>query len=190
MCICCNTGNYNNYYTSLLPSLAVYIYIAVPIGVVIIILIVILVTLVACVVWQKNHNSKSSIQILHVFLAYMYMTLYTFFKKIKMCLISTCKLYMCVNVSVVSRRTWPCVIFHQYIIYLYPINILQCTFIVYLWLEYHLLNFCRETWSKEKFFKCKITILFCILFCILVTILYCDYELLTVDASPMQCMIM
>ena len=43
---------------------AVYIYTAVPIGVVIIILIVVLVTLVACVVWQKNFNSKSSVQAL------------------------------------------------------------------------------------------------------------------------------
>ena len=63
MCICCYYGNYNYYYISLLlPSLAIYIYISVPIGVVIIILIVILVTLVACVVWQKNRNSKSSVQ--------------------------------------------------------------------------------------------------------------------------------
>ena len=67
MCICCYTGNYNYYCTSLLPSLAVYIYIAISIGVVIIVLIVVIVTLVYCVVWKKNRNSKSSIQNLHVY---------------------------------------------------------------------------------------------------------------------------
>ena len=68
MCICYYIGNYNNNHTSLLlPSLAVYIYISVPIGVVIIIIIVVIVTLVACVVWQKNCKSKSSIQSLHVY---------------------------------------------------------------------------------------------------------------------------
>ena len=48
----------------------------------------------------------------------------------------------------------------------FSIKLYDISLIFDLWLEnfviYHLFNFCKGTWSNERFFKCKITILFCI----------------------------